>query len=193
MRHGALYVHYFHYLSKQYTINRTAQRRGQSEGAARSRVKWKPFPVVPQCSDRPPFIELTPLGILGLVQISKMPAVQNSLASAGCGTEHTTIDWVQCSYEDARAKVTCHNVFEAFLSPTTYQKLLRSADGSKYSSKSFGNLISTDGQQAKLHYKATLRQQTASNATESEPKAKAKAKAKPKSGLDHISLEMFER
>ena len=102
MRHAALYVPYFHYLSKQYdtfrvkdssasststssstsaisTAATTATTATAPTAPSASRTKWKPFPVVPQCSDRVPFIELDAECILGLKQISKLPAAQESL------------------------------------------------------------------------------------------------------------------
>ena len=116
--------------------------------------------------------------------------------------QRPSIDWPFPTYDDTRNNAT--ETFDAFLCPATYNKLLRATAASKYEHKSFGHLVSTDGQQAKLHYEAyTLKEEEesaqAAPANKSKTKTKNKTKSKGKkqdkdsyNGFDKVTADDFD-
>ena len=170
--HAACYVYYFHYLAQQYA----QYANGEIPG------KWQAFSVIPQTSQKMPFIDISAKAVVGLVALSRKKKVQDHVVAQlslyrpeDARDEQTArvmeavravpcIDWLKCGEDDHRVTTTWaqahqQQLFDLLFSPS-WRGILKKTDKSKHQQYQFECMLSTDGQQARLHVSTRLLVQT---------------------------------
>ena len=239
MQHGAAYVQYFAYLSKQYdrfrlqvvNFNLLRQQAAQQAAAAQPQQpqqqqqqprprrgrgrrrqiagqhaqrldidwRWEAFPVIPQLQQRLHFIDLSADNVVNLAKVSRTASCQayvrahlpgrhrDGAVVVNAVNANPTIDWLGRSAEDVVRRPVTTTPLRLLFNFSVIERLLRAGDRSKYERREFGQLISTDGQQVKIHYKAVPRQRERQQST-----GPASSSSSSSSSGSHISSSSSE-
>ena len=144
------------------------------------RGKWQAFPIIPQLRLAVPFIELSARGVQGLIALSRTSGFNDYLKESfkdyqpetghlpdGCSADQfkalvlrrPTVDWLvddkksnkSITWDWAMRDENQQKVFDLLLSgPLAIKRLLGTAKAGEW--RRFACLLSTDGQQVKVHY-----------------------------------------
>jgi hypothetical protein len=147
------FVPYFGYLWKYYKEkNDTSCEEYAKSDIRKRKVKWKLFPIIPQLQIQSNFIDINIDGLLNLVNLSETKSwlkhVQKIRKDDTIPAEWVKINWVTLTGRE-----------ETKANPTQWYAIHKQEHLNNFYTnihKSFSGLLSSDGQQAKIHIKKEI-------------------------------------